>query len=166
MIVFSHVLLVVLSRLFPNFAPSYKFTKRNRTMKKLLDLKCEELIQRICQVMDKEQLYLRSDLKLQDVAVRLGTNSSYVSECINSVKGQSFSQFVNTYRVRHAQVQLRQLTDVKIAIIATESGFNSEATFFRNFKAVTGMTPREWLNAQLPSPSLQQTIEENINQTK
>lgn len=34
---------------------------------------------------------------------------------------------------------------MKMAIIAAEAGFSSEATFFRNFKAVTGMTPREWL---------------------
>ena len=101
-------------------------------------------MERICQVMDEEQLFLRSDLKLQDVAVRLSTNSSYVSECINSVRAQSFSQFVNTYRVRFAQNLLCEQPDVKIATIAAESGFTTEASFFRNFKTVTGMTPREW----------------------
>ena len=105
-------------------------------------------MKRICKVMDEEQLFLRNDLKLQDVAVRLSTNSSYVSECINSVCGQSFSQFVNTYRIRYAQQLLCRQTDVKIATVFSESGFSSEATFFRNFKAVTGMTPREWLENQ------------------
>jgi len=103
------------------------------------------LLQRICQLMDEKQLYLRNDLKVQDVAVRLSTNSSYVSECINSGLGQTFSQFVNAYRVRHAQEILRRQPDVKTATVATESGFSTEASFFRNFKAVTGMTPREWL---------------------
>ena len=102
-------------------------------------------MKRISKLMSEERLYLRSDLKLLDVAMLLGTNSSYVSECINSIRRQSFSQFVNTYRIRYAKKQLRQQPAAKTAIIAAESGFSSEATFFRNFKAVTGMTPREWL---------------------
>ena len=102
-------------------------------------------MERICRLMDEEQLYLRSDLRLQDVAVHLSTNSSYVSECINNVSNQSFSQFVNTYRVRHAQELLRQQPDMKTATIATNSGFSTETSFFRNFKTVTGMTPREWV---------------------
>jgi AraC-like DNA-binding protein len=28
--------------------------------------------------------------------------------------------------------------------VAEESGFSSRTTFFRNFKALTGMTPQEW----------------------
>lgn len=109
--------------------------------------KTAELMERICQLMDEEQLYLHSDLKVQDVAVRLNTNSSYVSECINSVSSQSFSQFVNTFRVRHAQELLRQHPDMKTATVSVASGFSTEASFFRNFKAVTGMTPREWLTS-------------------
>ena len=107
--------------------------------------KTAELMERICQLMDEEQLYLRSNLKLQDVAILLNTNSYYVSECINSGCGQSFSQFVNTFRVRHAQELLRQQPDKKTSSVASASGFSTEASFFRNFKAVTGMTPREWV---------------------
>ena len=109
------------------------------------DSKTMELIERVCQLMENERLYLRSDLKLQDVAVRLGTNSTYISECINNGRGQSFSQFVNAYRVRHAQKLLSLQPDKKTAQVANESGFSTEASFFRNFKVVTGMTPREWL---------------------
>ena len=113
------------------------------------DAKAAELMERISRLMDQDRLYLRSDLKVQDVAVALQTNSSYVSECINSLRGQSFSQFVNTCRVRHAQELLRRQPDLKTTIVATESGFSTEASFFRNFQAVTGMTPREWLQEQL-----------------
>ena len=140
------------------FALAYLYYNRRRKNKTVADVpvvedtpsddKTAELMERICRLMDEEQLYLRNDLKLQDVAVRLSTNSSYVSECINSVRGQSFSQFVNTYRIRHAQELLRRQPDAKAAIVATESGFSTESSFFRNFKAVTGMTPREWLGSQ------------------
>ena len=110
-----------------------------------IDGKTIELMERIRTLMEEEHLYLRTDLKLQDVAVRLRTNSSYVSECINSVCGQTFSQFINEFRVRHAQELLRQQPDMKIVAITSASGFSTEASFFRNFKTVTGMTPREWV---------------------
>ena len=116
-----------------------------------VDAKTAELMERICQLMDEEKLYLNSDLKLQNVAERLGTNSTYVSECINSVRGQSYSQFVNTYRINHAQELLRQQSDMKTAAVASASGFSTEVSFFRNFKAVTGMTPREWLTKNVSS---------------
>ena len=104
----------------------------------------EELLNRISQLMDDQQLYLRNNLKVQDVAVLLSTNSHYISECINNVRGQSFSQFVNAHRVQHAQKLLLK-PNAKTAIVATESGFSTESSFFRNFKTVTGMTPREWI---------------------
>jgi len=111
----------------------------------LADNKNTELMELICQLMENKRLYLRSDLKVQDVAVRLNTNSSYISECINNVRGQSFSQFVNIYRIHYAQQLLRRQPDKKTSHVATESGFRTEVSFFRNFKAVTGMTPREWI---------------------
>ena len=114
--------------------------------------KAKELMNRIDQLMEDEHLYLRRDLRLQDVAVLLRVNSSYVSECINSMRGQSFSQFVNACRIRHAQEKLLK-HETKVTTIAAESGFSTESSFFRNFKAVTGMTPREWIDTQQPRDS-------------
>ena len=131
---------------------SVECQKEQSEAEELSNNKAEELMNRIVQLMEDEHLYLRSDLKLQDVAILLHTNSSYVSECINSIRGQSFSQFVNACRVRHAQ-ELLLKNETKIATIAAESGFSNESSFFRNFRAVTGMTPREWLATQQPRDS-------------
>ena len=101
-------------------------------------------MQQICQLMDEESLYLDSNLKIADVATRLGTNVSYVSACINQQRGCSFTQFVNSYRVNSAKQLLQQHPDAKITEIWVASGFANETSFFRTFKAVTGMTPSEW----------------------
>lgn len=111
----------------------------------LTDGKAAELMERIDLLMAEEHLYLRTDLRLKDVAESLHTNSSYVSESINTMCGKTFSRFVNELRVRHAQELMRQQPDIKIVAITSASGFTSETSFFRNFKAVTGMTPREWV---------------------
>ena len=67
------------------------------------DVADEELLQRVCQLMEDENLYLNSGLKLSDVATAAGCNRNVLSACINNLRHCSFSQFVNTYRVEHAK---------------------------------------------------------------
>ena len=105
-----------------------------------------QLMERINQAMESKKLYQNSDLKVNDLAAALGTNRRTVSDCINSQKGCNFTLFVNIYRVEHAKRVMRRNPDKKIADIYIESGFANEGSFFRTFKAVTGMTPKEWLS--------------------
>lgn len=104
----------------------------------------KELMGRISDLMDREQLYLNDELKLSDVAVRLNTNTRYISKCINVCEGCSFSGLLNRYRVEHAKRLLCERPDMKSSSVATASGFTSDQTFFRAFRAITGMTPKEW----------------------
>ena len=102
-----------------------------------------ELLQRVCQLMEEEHLYLNSGLKLSDVATTVGCNRNTLSACINNLRHCSFSQFVNTYRVEHAKRLLNQ-PGTRASEVWMESGFANETTFFRTFKAIVGMTPSEW----------------------
>jgi len=104
------------------------------------------LMERINKVMEEQKLYQNSELKLQDMAAILGTNRRFISDCINSQTGCSFAQYVNTYRIEHAKRLLHQNAGQKIADVYYEAGFANETTFFRTFKSVTGMTPKEWLS--------------------
>ena len=106
----------------------------------------EQLMQRICQLMDEQQLFLRPGLKVSDIAVALGTNSRYVSDCIKAIKGCSFLQFVNDYRMDYAKNLMRQYPDKKISVVAMESGFSNDKALTRYFKEHTGKTPTEWKN--------------------
>ena len=108
----------------------------------------DELMGRIRQLMEQQQLYLNSDLKLEDVASALGLNRSYVSNCINLHTGDSFSQFVNGYRIEYAKQVLRSKPDTKVTSLYISAGFSSEQSFYRNFKSFTGMTPKEWIASQ------------------
>ena len=103
----------------------------------------DELLQRVCQLMEEERLYLNSGLKISDVATMLGCNRNTLSACINNLRNCSFSKFVNTYRVEHAK-QLLSQPDTRASEVWMETGFANETTFFRAFKAIVGMTPSEW----------------------
>ena len=48
------------------------------------------------------------------------------------------------YRVELAQKLMREAPEKALSIIAEESGFATEASFFRTFKQFTGETPTEW----------------------
>jgi YesN/AraC family two-component response regulator len=96
--------------------------------------------------MEEEQLFLNRELRIQDVAVRLDANSRYVSECIKTELDCTFTQFVNTYRIKYAQKLLREQADIKISNVSKASGFSGESSFFRTFRTMVGMTPREWLD--------------------
>ena len=103
-----------------------------------------DLMQRLYQLMEEHKPYLNSELKLQEVADLLGTNRTYLSAGIKTATGQSFTQFVNKYRVEYAKELLMQHPEEKMSAIWAESGFSTESSFFRTFKAVTGSTPGEW----------------------
>ena len=103
-----------------------------------------QLMQRINDIMESQKLYKNSELKLSDLANAVGSNRRAVSDCINSQAGNSFNQYVNTFRTEHAKRIIRQYPDRKLSDIYVESGFANETSFFRTFKALTGMTPKEW----------------------
>lgn len=103
-----------------------------------------DLMGQIDRLMEREELFRRSGLKLQDVAELLNTNRTYVTDCIKAARGMSFSQYVNAYRVNYAKEQLIEQPDKKISAIATDAGFSTEVSFFRAFKALTGTTPSEY----------------------
>ena len=110
----------------------------------MTDVADEELLQRVCQLMEEQHLYLNSGLKLSDVATATGCNRNVLSACINNLRHCSFSQFVNTYRVEHAKQLLLSNPNIRASEVWMESGFGNETSFFRTFKAIVGMTPSEW----------------------
>ena len=99
----------------------------------------------ICQVIERDRQYLTSRLRLSDIAVELGVNVTALAECIDRQRHCTFAQLIAEYRVRHVQQLLSEHPDMKLSAVIAESGFTSESTFFRSFKAVTGLSPKEWL---------------------
>ncbi|MBR0084135.1 MAG: AraC family transcriptional regulator, partial [Bacteroidales bacterium] len=102
--------------------------------------------------MEEDRLFLKKGLSKDDLARAVYSNSRYISDCINRKAGCSFTDYVNDYRIRYARQLLYENPDMRLADISEESGFSSQVTFYRNFKARTGQTPGEWLNAQKDRP--------------
>ncbi len=103
----------------------------------------DQLIQRIREVIESQQLFRQPGLKVNEVAEAVGISSRTISRCINA-EGIKFADLINAYRIDYAKRLLRNQTDKKVSAIYLEAGFANESTFFRTFKELTGMTPAEW----------------------
>lgn len=101
-------------------------------------------MERLRELMEGEKLYLRKNLRIDDVAALMASNQKYISACINQNTGKSFTDFVNEYRVRYAQELLVSHPELKIQDIGEQSGFFSSVSFHRNFLKITGKTPAQW----------------------
>ena len=108
------------------------------------------LIQRIEEVVTEQKLYLRHNLKVSDVAAELCTNRLYVSTAINDQMGVSFSDYINRKRIDYAIHLMRTHPQKTIYEIADLSGFSSDNSFYRNFKNITGKSPKELYGIDVP----------------
>ena len=110
------------------------------------DLRFDVLEQRIGTLFEAEHVYLDPHLRLSELAMRLGTNRTYLSQYFNKSLELTFYDYVNSYRIEHAKRLLRTTEDTLDAIAAA-SGFNSISTFRRSFRQKEGCSAMEYRNA-------------------
>jgi AraC-like DNA-binding protein len=113
----------------------------------------EELLpykNKIITLFEKEKIYLNPDLSLSDLAQRLKTNTSVLSQVINNGFDKNFNDFVNEFRVNTFKEKTQNAENQHLSLlgIAFECGFNSKATFNRAFKKFTGITPNDFVKME------------------
>lgn len=109
----------------------------------------ENMMSRIDALMKERNLFTMKNLRITDVSAALATNRTYVSESINECTGKSFSTYINELRIEYAKNLLKSGSEtMTMSEIAERSGFANDASFYRNFRKITSMTPSEWLEGQ------------------
>lgn len=101
------------------------------------------LAMRIHRLFEEECVFLDPHLRLSELAVRLGTNRTYLSQFFNKSCEQTFYDCVNKYRIDYAK-HLLLTTDYTLETVATQSGFNSLSTFRRAFQMNEGYSPQTY----------------------
>ena len=89
--------------------------------------------------------YLEPDLKLADLAARIGTNASVLSRTVNAQYGVNFNDFINGRRCEAFLERVRRGEHEQHTLLslALDSGFNSKSTFNRAFRKRFGYSPGE-----------------------
>lgn len=95
-------------------------------------------------LIEQEKIYLQAGIKIDEVALTLGTNRTYLAKIMKQVYGHTFSEYMNICRLRSAQADMLTRKNVSIETIALSNGFNSSNTFNKVFNQFHGCSPAVW----------------------
>lgn len=109
----------------------------------------KELAKKINQQLWARQWFLQPRFTITEMARALATNESYISRAINQHLNTNFNGLINAARVRHCEQLLRENPERSLAELVFETGFNSKASFNRNFKEYAGVSPSVYIAHQL-----------------
>jgi AraC-like DNA-binding protein len=106
-----------------------------------------QLHQQLVRVMETEKPYMNPELTLGDLAKMLQVHPNNLSQVINLVEEKNFYDYINHYRIQAFEALAAQSDQQQFTLLslAMECGFNSKASFNRNFKKYRGVTPTEYL---------------------
>ena len=100
--------------------------------------------------MEVERMYLNPKLTIMMLAKVIGTNRTYLSVYLHEVQGCTFYDYINTYRIsascRFIEEMAESGTRINMVEVATRSGFNSTASFYRYFAKINKISPGEYYN--------------------
>lgn len=104
-----------------------------------------QLYCRVLQVMEKERPFLNSELTIHLLAKMSATNRTHLSMAINRMTGNNFNVWLSEYRVNYAIHLMNSEKNSNIDLLYEQAGFGSRTTFYRQFKQITGLTPKQFI---------------------
>lgn len=108
----------------------------------------QALMDKIRSQMQDQQLFRSKGLTITELAEAVGSNRTYVSSCINHLGQQSFSDYINSWRIRYARLLMEEKPPLPLSEVADRAGFTDRISFYRSFKKLTGMSPSEWMETK------------------
>lgn len=106
----------------------------------------EELVAHLHKLFEEDKVFLRPDIRIDDVAAMLLTNRTYVTRLMRQEYGLSFIEYINVARIQYSQ-KLLYSSRMTLDEVAERSGFQSTSNYCRAFKRYIGATPLNWLQA-------------------
>ena len=119
--------------------------------------KLEEVFKQLEQYLENGKAYLDSDLTIAKLANGLNVAEHLISKAINIKAEMHFFDYINAYRVKHAQKLLADEMAVKqytMEWLATQCGFNNKTSFNKAFKKFTGETPTTYRDRMIKNSSI------------
>ncbi len=101
---------------------------------------------KVVHLLEVENIFLRPDLTIDELAEKLETVPKKASQVINESFGQTFFDLINTYRIEEAKRIMKNSKDPKLTVLEVmyQSGFNSKSSFNSIFRKKAGLTPSEF----------------------
>lgn len=109
----------------------------------------EQVSKEIERHMVEEKTFLDSDITLRTFAKRVGVSSRLISKTINEMGYKNFNMYLNHYRVEEFKtlIESEKYRKYSNTALAKEAGFNSRASFYKNFKDIVGISPSDYFES-------------------
>lgn len=117
----------------------------------------QEIMDKLDAYMISSQAYRNPKLTRNEVAIQVGTNRQYLIDAIKNIKGQTFNEYIYTWRLEYAYHILATDATIPIAIVQEDSGFTSQPVFNTTFKNVYGISPSELRKSLIDKKDLTNT---------
>lgn len=103
-------------------------------------------LEKLINLMENYKPYLNSNVTLSKLAGQLEITPHILSQVINENLQQNFFEFINSYRIKEVKCRLasQEMSNITIASIAYECGFNSISSFNTAFKKTENQSPSEY----------------------
>jgi len=103
------------------------------------------LYYRVLLVMEKDRPFLNPELTISLLAKAAITNRTHLSTAINRMTGTNFSTWLAEYRVNYVIHLMTTSGSDNWDMLYEKAGFGSRTSFYRQFKQITGLTPKQFL---------------------
>lgn len=87
--------------------------------------------------------HIQERILVEDIAVELDINASYLSRLFKSEMGLPISKYINQQKIKLAMNLLRY-SDESVVDIAIKFSFSSQSHFIKHFKEFVGITPKKF----------------------
>ncbi len=94
-------------------------------------------------IVDYINMHFTENISLADIAKIYNYNPSYLSRYIKEKCGVSYTDYINTLRIRRAR-HLLISTDYSIKLIERMSGYSGHQSFYRKFEKAYGVSPQKY----------------------
>lgn len=132
----------------------FRSKSQRSSRKKIILSEAKSIELALERLMQEEHLYKQANLKLPDLAKELGISPHLLSQFLNENLQQSFSHYINQYRVAAAERLFQTHDHFTLEAIGFEAGFSSKSTFYATFKKLRGQTPAAYKKAITTTPEL------------
>ena len=99
-------------------------------------------------LLEERKVYLDPTMSLQKLSAMTSTNTTYLSNTVNDCFGCNFRLLLNRYRVNQAKQLISQERGL-LKDMYKNCGFLSRSAFYSAFKAITGVTPMQYLKQNI-----------------
>lgn len=133
--------------LFLDLEPAFQNGEDSQAKGKVVNKSFEQLELDI-EAWEKQKFFAEPGITIEQVAMQLRTNRSYLSTHMNVYRKMTFKEWINFLRIEEAKELLRSNPDMPVSQIGTMVGLPDKSNFGRQFTKLTGKSPLAWRKDQ------------------